>query len=160
MATRPPFEEVIAEHGPVVLRVCRSLLPPSDADDAWSETFLAALRAYPDLPPGSNVRGWLVTIAHHKAIDILRRSARRPRPTGEVPEAPTAPVEPPSLDHDLRALVVALPPKQQAAVIYRYLADLPYDEIARQLRSSEAAARRSAADGIAALRGALMKGTA
>ncbi len=158
--SRPPFEEVSAEHGSVVLRVCRSLLAPPDADDAWSETFLAALRAYPDLPPGSNVRGWLVTIAHSKAIDILRRAARAPRPAGALPERPVPPAEPPSLDGELRALVAALPPKQQAAVIYRYLADLPYDEIARLLRSSEPAARRSAADGIAALRGALMKGTA
>ena len=82
--------EVVAEHGAVVLRVCRALLGPADADDAWSETFLAALRAYPDLRPDSNVRGWLVTIAHRKAIDQLRRRgrARRARPA-DVPERPS-----------------------------------------------------------------------
>ena len=56
----------------MVMRVCRALLAPSDAEDAWSETFLAALQAYPRLPPDSNVQGWLVTIAHRKAIDQLR----------------------------------------------------------------------------------------
>ena len=70
--TLPPFERVVADHGEVVLRVCRALLEPADADDAWSETFLAALRAYPDLRPDSNVRGWLVTIAHRKTSIALR----------------------------------------------------------------------------------------
>ena len=74
--TLPPFDEVVTEHGQVVLRVCRALLGPVDADDAWSETFLAALRAYPDLRDDSNVRGWLVTIAHRKAIDQLRAAGR------------------------------------------------------------------------------------
>ena len=79
----------MAEHGPVVMRVCRALLGPADAEDAWSETFLSALRAYPRLRPDSNVRGWLVTIAHRKAIDILRGAARRPLPVGEAPEVPS-----------------------------------------------------------------------
>lgn len=156
----PPFEDVVGEHGAVVLRVCRSLLGRADADDAWSDTFLAALRAYPQLPPTSNVRGWLVTIAHHKSIDVARRSARAPRPVPEVPERTAAAPAPAgeTLDEDLRARLLALPPKQQAAVVYRYLADLSYGEVARLLRSSEAAARRSAADGIAALRASLTEG--
>ena len=78
-----PFEEIVEAHGPVVLRVCRALLGPADADDAWSETFLAALRAYPELRPDSNVKGWLVTIAYRKAIDVLRARNRAPLPTGE-----------------------------------------------------------------------------
>jgi DNA-directed RNA polymerase specialized sigma24 family protein len=44
-----PFDAVVAEHGPVVLRMCRATLSSADADDAWSETFLGALRAYPGL---------------------------------------------------------------------------------------------------------------
>lgn len=45
-----PFEQIVAEYGPMVLRVCRAVLGQADAEDAWSETFLSALRAYPDLP--------------------------------------------------------------------------------------------------------------
>ena len=147
----PPFDAVVAEHGPAVLRVCRAMLGPVDADDAWSETFLAALRAYPDLRPHSNVRGWLVTIAHHKAIDQIRRRGRAPRPTGDVPDLP-APDAPTEVDVDLRAALDALPTKQRGAVVYRYLADLAYAEIGTLLDSSEAAARRSASDGLAKLR--------
>ena len=68
------------------MRVCRALLRPADAEDAWSETFIAALRAYPRLRPGSNVRAWLVTIAHRKAIDLLRAKARAPEPVQELPD--------------------------------------------------------------------------
>ncbi|MFP5375453.1 MAG: RNA polymerase sigma factor, partial [Acidimicrobiia bacterium] len=80
-----PFEAVVDEHGAVVLRVVRALLGADDAEDAWSETFLAALEAYPRLRPGSNVRGWLVTIAHRKAVDRLRAAARAPVPAGDLP---------------------------------------------------------------------------
>ena len=43
-----PFELVVARHGGTVLRVCRAVLGPVDADDAWSATFLSALVAYPE----------------------------------------------------------------------------------------------------------------
>ena len=142
----------MVEHGSVVLRVCRALLNPSDADDAWSETFISALRAYPDLPEGSNVRAWLVTIAHRRSIDQLRRRQRAPIPSEEVLEVPSPDGIPEPTDDDLTDALRRLAPKQQAAVVYRYLADLPYRDVARLLDSSEAAARRSAADGIAALR--------
>ncbi len=153
-----PFEEIVTEHGPVVMRVCRALLGPVDAEDAWSETFLSALRAYPDLAPGSRVRGWLVTIAHNKAIDQIRSARRAPRLTSEVPEPPACrPPDDPG-DDDLRAALDALPAKQRSAVIYRYLADLSYAEVAALLHGSEAAARRRAADGIATLRKIYLKG--
>jgi RNA polymerase sigma factor (sigma-70 family) len=151
-----PFEEIVAEHGALILRVCRALLGPADAADAWSETFLSALQAYPRLPAGSNVRGWLVTIAHRKAVDQLRGAARRPDPVRELPEV-AAPQ--PADDEELRAALDTLPPKQRGAVIYRHLAGLSYDEIGKLLGSNGTAARRSAADGIANLRKRLSKGT-
>jgi RNA polymerase sigma factor (sigma-70 family) len=134
----------------MVQRVCRALLGRDDADDAWSETFIAAMRAYPDLRPNSNIPGWLATIAHHKAVDLLRNRTRRPRPSPALPE--TAISDPPLPDEQLRQALASLPEKQRGAVVYRYLADLPYAQVAELLDCSEAAARRSAADGIAHLR--------
>jgi len=155
-----PFEQVLAEHGAVVMRVCRALVGPDDADDAWSETFIAALEAYPRLRPDSNVRGWLVTIAHRKAIDQLRARARRPTPAGDLPERAAAADRADDLavglavdrDTDLWDALAALPFKQRGAVAYHHLAGLPYAEVGPLLDSSEAAARRSAADGLANLR--------
>jgi RNA polymerase sigma factor (sigma-70 family) len=154
---KQPFERVVAAHGETVLRVCRAVLHRGDADDAWSETFLAALRAYPDLPPEADVRAWLVTIAHRKAIDVTRAAARRATPVAEPPDqapGPGADDGPLDLDGGLVAALAALPPKQKLAVAYHYLADLPYAEVAAIVGGSPDAARRAAADGISALRAA------
>jgi RNA polymerase sigma factor (sigma-70 family) len=147
-----PFEEIVVQHGPTVLRVCRAVLARPDAEDAWSETFLAALRAYPDLADGANVEAWLVTIAHRKAIDVRRAQSRRADPVGELAEAmPTVDAwEPP--DESLWAALRALPAKQRQAVAYHHVAGLPYAEVARIIGGSSEAARRAASDGIRTLR--------
>ncbi len=147
---KPPFETVVRHHGPTVFRVCCAVVGALDADDAWSETFLAALKAYPDLPVDANLEAWLVTIAHHKAIDITRTRTRQPIPIDVVPE-PSGPRETRDFD-DLAAAVDSLPPKQKHAVAYHYLAGLPYNDIAEILGGTAAAARRAASDGIATLR--------
>ncbi|HTS97102.1 MAG TPA: RNA polymerase sigma factor [Streptosporangiaceae bacterium] len=151
VTSKPPFEAVVAEHGATVLRVCRAILGRADADDAWSETFLAALAAYPELPAGANVEAWLVTIAHRKAIDVTRAAARRAVPVASVPDRPAA-ARTDGRDLDLASALAALPRRQREAVAYHYLAGLPYAEVAAVTGSSTDAARRAAADGIARLR--------
>jgi RNA polymerase sigma factor (sigma-70 family) len=147
----PPFDRVVTEHGQVVLRVCRALLPLHDAEDAAADAFLAALEAYPRLRADSDVKSWLVTIAHRKAVDILRRKARHAMPVQDVPERGVG-AEPSLPDQTLWQAVRELPTKQRHAVAYHYVADLAYAEVAAIMGTSEAAARRSAADGIKALR--------
>ena len=148
-----PFEAVVAQHGATVWRVVRAVVGHADADDAWSDTFLAALKAYPQLPADANVEAWLVTIAHRKAIDITRAAARRAIPVAEASNRVTTPApDDPKIDDDLVEALAALPVKQRQAVAYHYLGDLPYADIAVILGGSTAAARRAAADGIATLR--------
>ena len=152
LGMKHPFEEVVEQHGGTVLRVCRVLLGVHDAEDAWSETFLAAMRAYPDLPDDANAEAWLVTIAHRKAIDVLRARKRQPAPVREIPEAPTELGVPGTGDGDLWRAVGALPKKQRQAVAYHYVAGLAYAEIAEILGGTADAARRAAADGVKNLR--------
>ena len=147
-----PFEHVVAEYGSTVLRVCRAVLGPVDADDAWSETFLAALKAYPDLDDRANVEAWLVTIAHRKGIDVARARARAPIPVDELPERPSAIGVPDGRDDRLWNALKALPGKQRQAVAYHYVASLPHKDVAQILGVSTDAARRAAADGIKTLR--------
>jgi RNA polymerase sigma factor (sigma-70 family) len=149
--SRPPFEELVERHGATVLRVCRAVVGPEIAEDAWSETFLSALQAYPRLPTDANVEAWLVTIAHRKALDQLRARSRRPVPSGDLPERASGP-PPDGLDPELVAEIAALPDKQRHAVAYHYVAGLPYDAVAEILGGTADAARRAAADGIKALR--------
>jgi RNA polymerase sigma factor (sigma-70 family) len=152
MAMKQPFERLVEQHGRTVLRVCRVVLGVHDAEDAWSETFLAAMRAYPDLPDNANTEAWLVTIAHRKALDVLRARKRQPAPVGAVPESPTTLGVPGTRDGDLWQAVAALPQKQRQAVAYHFVAGLAYAEIALILGGSTDAARRAAADGIKNLR--------
>jgi RNA polymerase sigma factor (sigma-70 family) len=147
---------VVREQGPTVMRVCRALLDPADAEDAWSETFVAAMQAYPRLRPDSNIRGWLVTIAHRKAIDLLRRTARAGHGSGDPVEVAAEERNPIDRDDELRAAVEALPFKQRWAVIYRHPPICPTPTSA-PCSNAAAAARRNTADGIAKLR-AQMKG--
>ncbi|UNX56311.1 RNA polymerase sigma factor [Georgenia sp. TF02-10] len=137
----------MARHGATVLRVCRAVVGPDDAEDAWSETFLAALAAYPALPGDANVEAWLVTIAHRKGVDALRARQRRAVPTAEVPER-AARADPAGPAVEVWAQVKDLPDKQRQVLAYRYLAGLPYQDIADILGGTAVAARRAAADGI------------
>ncbi len=172
---------MVERHGPTVLRVCRAVVGPvAAADDAWSETFLAAMKAYPDLAPDSNVEAWLVTIAHRKAVDQVRHTTRQPVPVSQIPGGNDPPEGPEAVDeialghtlaqgldeaepdptavphHDTMLdpwpAVLALPLRQRQAVAYHHVAGLPYADVAALLGCSVVAARRAAADGIAALR--------
>jgi RNA polymerase sigma factor (sigma-70 family) len=147
-----PFERIVDRYGAMVLRVVRAVLGPVDAEDAWSETFLSAMRAYPELDESANVEAWLVTIAHRKAIDVTRAHARAPMPSAELPERPSRTGRPDDWDADLWLALESLPDKQRATVAYHYLAGLPYKEIAEITGGSTEAARRAAADGMKALR--------
>jgi len=154
----PPFEEVVAEYGPTVLRVCRAVLGRVDAEDAWSETFLAALSAYPRLRANSNIEAWLVTIAHRKALDHVRARSRRPILTDMLPEPPADEGSPGGWESGLWEALEALPLKQRQTIAYHYLVGMPYGQVAQIVGGSQVAARRAAADGIATLRKTFPRG--
>jgi RNA polymerase sigma factor (sigma-70 family) len=145
----PPFQTLIDEHAGDVMAVCLGTVGRGDADDCFQETFIAALRAYPKLRENGNLRGWLITIAHRKAVDHHRARGRRPVPVAEVAEVAVSDPEP---GDGIWAAVGALPPKQRAAVTLRYASDLPHAEIAAALGCSPEAARRSLHEGIKRLR--------
>jgi len=147
----PPFQTVLDEHSAAVMAILRGAVGRDGAEDCFQETFLAALRAYPRLNDGGNLRGWLLTIAHRKAIDHHRAKGRGSVPVAEVAEVAVedgfaAP------DERLWAAVGALPPKQRAAVALRYGSDLPHAEIGAALGCSAEAARRSLHEGLKRLR--------
>jgi RNA polymerase sigma factor (sigma-70 family) len=153
VTTLPPFQVLLDRHAGEVLGVLRGAVGRVDADDCFQETFLAALRAYPKLERDDNLRGWLMTIAHRKAVDHHRAKGRRPLPVEGIEEAADERAELPDSDPSgIWARVGALPPKQRAAVTLRFAGDLPHTEIAAALGCSPEAARRSLHEGIKRLR--------
>jgi RNA polymerase sigma factor (sigma-70 family) len=157
----PPFQALLDEHGADVLGYLVATVGPHDAEDVFQETFIAALRAYEGLEHARNLRSWLLTIAHNKAIDHHRSRGRRAVPAGDAEEVagsvPSANSKPEEVvaggDPDLWRAVSALPPKQRSAVVLRYATDMSYSAIARAMDSSEAAARRNVHEGLEKLRG-------
>jgi len=145
----PPFQRLLDAHATDLHRFCVAQVGPDAGSDCFQEAVIAALRAYPSLTTATNLRGWLFTIAHRKVIDHHRAERRRPSPAADLPDAgEVAAVG----DHDLWAAVADLPDKQRGAIALRYLADLPYAQIAAALDCSEAAARQNVRAGLSALR--------
>jgi RNA polymerase sigma factor (sigma-70 family) len=148
----PPFQAFFDTHRDEVFRFLVGMVGREDAEDCFQETFMAALRAYPELRPHSNLRSWVLTIARRKAIDARRARGRRPVPVEDPPE-PAVPGPDGQADHTaLWHAVLGLPAKQRAAVLLRFAVDLPHRDVARVLGCSEEAARRSTHEGLRKLR--------
>jgi RNA polymerase sigma factor (sigma-70 family) len=146
----PPFQDFLDSYREDVYRFLVALVGRDEADDCFQETFLSALRAYPRLRKDSDLRAWVLTIAHRKSMDAHRSRRRRPVPSRVLPEAavePTASPEP-----GLWKAVRELPSGQRSAVTLRFVGDLPFSEVGRVLGCSEAAARQRVREGLRNLR--------
>jgi len=142
MPSPAPIEQVFrAEHGRVVATLARRFGDLDLAEDATSEALVVAVERWPreGLPP--NPGAWLTTVAAHKALDRLRREAKRDgkhaeatrmneRHTEQFGAEPTGPVE----DDRLRLIFTcchpALAPENRVALTLRLLGGLTVAEIA------------------------------
>ncbi|MDQ3985324.1 MAG: sigma-70 family RNA polymerase sigma factor [Actinomycetota bacterium] len=145
----PPFQEFLEDCGPDIWRFLVASVGALEAEDCWQETFMAALRAYPRLRPGSDARAWALKIAQRKAIDSHRARGRRAVPSDSLPETVGDDAHP---DHHLWARVRELPPKQRFAIAHRYVLDLSYAQVGEQIGCSAEAARRNVHEGLKKLR--------
>ncbi len=166
----PPFQRFLDAHRKLVWRFLVSSVGASEAEDCFQETFISALRAYPRLRPDSNLRSWVLTIAHRKALDVHRGHARRALPVAEI--AAVADGTGGRTENGMRTrrrnssgaeaakernealweAVHELPARQRSAILLRYVADLPHRDIASTIGCSEEAARRSLHEGLTKLR--------
>jgi RNA polymerase sigma factor (sigma-70 family) len=144
----PPFERFYDEHSGAVLGHLARLLGRAKSEDAFQETFLHALRAYPKLRHGEHLRAWVFTIATRVAVDQLARDGRQ-LPAVEGDSSVTDALPPHA---ELEDLTAELPPTERAAVVLRYGYDLDYDSIGAALGSNEDAARQAASSGVRRLR--------
>ena len=147
----PPFQALLQEHRADVYRFLVATAGPSEADDAFQETWIAALRAYPRLRRADNLRAWLFRIAQNKSIDAHRARGRRAVPVAAVTES-ASPPPPEDDDPAVWGSLRGLPAKQRTAVFCRTVLGMPYAELAALLESSEEAARRNVHEGLKRMR--------
>jgi RNA polymerase sigma factor (sigma-70 family) len=145
----PPFERLYEAHAAEILGYLRRVAATGEAEDAFQETFLRALRGYDAVTSADNLRAWLFTIATRVAIDHYRR--RTPVAAGIVEPDGASEQELPAYA-EIEHLTAELPPTERAAVVLHYAYDLPYAEIGQALGSSEDAARQAASSGVRRLR--------
>ena len=148
--TLPPFPSLVEEHRAAVWGYLVALVGPADAPDLYQDTVLGALRAYPKVRDASNLRSWLLSVAHSRVVDRARGRARRPEVLGVLPEH-CSPVTA-ERDDELWALVAELPEKQRHAVVLRFVGDLTYAAVAELTDTSEAAARQNVRAALVRLR--------
>ena len=148
----PPFQRLIDDHAAELHRFLVASVGPTDAEDCLQETLLSALRAYPRLRHADNLRAWLYTIAHRKATDAVRsRQRHRAGDLDGVADRLPSPAQG-HLDDGLWSSVRALPPKQRAALVHRFVFDLAYREVGARMGISEEAARQNVSAGLRRLR--------
>ena len=149
----PPFQTFLDANRAAVYRFMVVAVGPQDADDVFQETFVAALRAYPDLRDGSKLDRWILTIASRKALDHHRAGRRRALPVAEVPDRSLVGEPPMHDEHDpLWEAVRDLPARQRVAVVHRHVLDRSYGEIAELMECTEQAARANVYQGTTRLR--------
>ena len=89
------FATLVRRHGPMVLGVCRRLLPnEADADDVFQATFLILALKATSVTPREMVAGWLHGVARQVALRARRantRRAARERQVAVLPEPESAP---------------------------------------------------------------------
>lgn len=110
----------------------------------------AFVRIHPHLGRTDNPGGYLRTTL----VNLCRDHRRREATVRRHPPTPPDPVPPPDLPASTSAVwraLQALPDRQREAVVLRYWADLPTDEIARLLDARPATVRSLLHRGLAAL---------
>ena len=136
------FETIVARYRRPLIRQCARLLGDADAEDAVQEVFVRAHAALSDGERVRNLGPWLRTIAHHRAVSVLRRRAVRP----ELPDSEhleTIQVDDQAEQRaELRAVLTAvrsLPLRQRDAIVLQAVEGRSYDEIAVALGASPGA---------------------
>ncbi|HEY7215866.1 MAG TPA: RNA polymerase sigma factor [Thermoanaerobaculia bacterium] len=128
-------------YGTAVYRYCRQMAGDEQlAEEAHQMTFVQAHEGLPRFARRSSLRTWLLGIARHRCLDLLKMSRRRRKRFGPIEEVPDLPVPGVSVEdrlaeqsraHALESCLRLLAPRARTAVLLRFQQGLSYPEIAR-----------------------------
>lgn len=154
------FEQIYDRYSrPVYSLALRLLGDPHTAQEVTQEIFLSIWRGASDFDPGrGSARSWLLSLAHHKSVDALRRMRRRE--TASFLNA----ANPSALDtitdetiHSLeseavRQALLALSSEQREAIVLAYYGGYTQQEIATRLEIPLGTVKTRTRDGMFRLR--------
>jgi RNA polymerase sigma-70 factor (ECF subfamily) len=171
--SEPAFREIVHRYQrPIFGLIVRMVRDPSRAEEHAQDTFVKAFRALHTYDTQRRFSAWLLTIAHHVAIDELRKGGPTTSSLDamgdqgnrdiEVPDTtsptPAVSAERAELALALHVAIGRLRPEYRDVVTLRYERDLEYDEIAEitglplgTVKSSLHRARREMAEHLASL---------
>ncbi len=131
------FSELIERYKVAVFNLCaRMLHNPTEAEDAAQEVFVRAYTQLHSYQPGRRFSTWILSIASHYCIDLLRR--RKPQvdleaisfwKQSDLPEPEERALTSETRD-EVRDLLSKLPEKYRGVTVLRYWQDMSYEEIA------------------------------
>ena len=152
------FDASFVEQYPTLYRAARKvayrlLADREDAEDIAQEACFRAHQRWQVLTDGDDyAAAWVNHVSTNLSLDRWRRRrcARRYLASSQLPPGVVN-----AERFDLNRALGTLPRRQREVVLLRYVADLPENEVARQLRCSPGTVKTHASRGLAALRAAL-----
>ncbi len=160
----PPFERIVAEHGPLISRIAMSYeADPGLREDLTQQIFLAVWQALPSYRADASLKTFIARIAQNRAISFVAKQVRLP-PTAEMPEIieddrPSP--EQNAIEADERSILLEATrrlPLPQREVIILVLEGFDYSEIADMLEIAPNALALRLSRAKAALKAMLERG--
>ncbi len=126
-------------------------------EDALQTAFARAYAGWRRVSRTDNPEAYVCRMAINAALSAHRKaSSRRERPYEDLtPMLPVADPDPLSVDEEMWAAVLSLPPRQRAVMVLRYREDLSEREIADALGMRPGTVKSHASAALATLRQAL-----
>lgn len=135
----PPFERIVADHGPLISRIAMSYeADPALREDLVQQIFLAVWQALPSYRAESSLKTFIARIAQNRAISFVTKQVRQP-PLAEMPELVESDEPDPeqsAIDASERRMLLEATrrlPLPQRDVIILVLEGFSYAEIAEML---------------------------
>jgi len=158
-------EWLVRAHGRDVLHLCTAIVRDrGTAEDLAQDAFGKAFLALPEFRGDASARTWLLTIARHRCLDHLRRSARQPWSLGredDVREPLVADTEEVLVSDlmarraDIREGLAVLSESERAMVLLRFAHGLSFDEIAESFGVKSGAVRMRVGRALTKMRDAI-----
>lgn len=137
----PAFRQLIQRYQrPVISLINRLIRDPSRAEELAQDVFVKAFDRLDTFDVSRKFATWLLAIAHHAAVDEVRRGTVRTEPLqvsgphSEIPDAradtPAGAIERVELAKALETAIGRLRIEYRELVVLRYQQELTYDEIA------------------------------